>query len=297
MPRDGSRAQPSSPGLLLAWLLLDAVHGRLPRVNGPSTVSRILLAAGLLFLLYVTVAPPVSGPAADRRDGRGRVRGAPRAGARGARPLPVPPGAARAADIAMQALALLCAVWPPAGSEVCGRRLRGVSPTRSNRRPSWSIGFVVVTAIAARVPIIANDVEPGFDVHLIQEAAGQAPCSRLQNPYSVPTVYYSGYPYWPLSALMAAGGLLFGDARWGLPVADAVTVVAFVVIARNVGAPARLGALAAALLLWNSSGLYITWQSLPEPMVIALAAVGIAILTWPTTRKTVAGSRRASRSA
>jgi hypothetical protein len=147
---------------------------------------------------------------------------------------------------------------------------------------------VVLAALAARWTIVAWDIEPGFDVPLIQDAAGRALLAG-QNPYTVPTAYHSGYPYWPLSALLAALGLLAGDARWGLVVADLVTVAAFGAIAHNVGAPARLGLAAAALLLWNVSGLYMTWQSLPEPALIAAAAVAIALLTRPRAEGIVAG--------
>ena len=159
-------------------------------------------------------------------------------------------------------------------------------------RTTWlgaaSLVVVAGAALATRFAIVAFDVEPGFDVHLIQEAGGRAILAGA-NPYLADTAYHAGYPYWPLSAVLAAGGLLFGDARWGLLVADAVTVAAFIVTARNVGAPGRVGALAAALLLWNSSGLYLTWQSLPEPAVIALAAVGVALLTRPRARGLLAG--------
>ncbi len=85
-----------------------------------------------------------------------------------------------------------------------------------------AIGVVVGMALAARFAIIAFDIEPGFDVPLIQEAAGQA-LLAAQNPYHT-YIYDSGYPYWPLSAVLGAFGVLAGDARWGLPVADAVTV-------------------------------------------------------------------------
>ena len=267
-----------APGLLLAWVLLDASMGIYLWLNGPSTISRILLAGGIALLLFVLLHRP----AASERPtlavvemGIGLILGLELV-ARIATPYrPEPP----APTIPIPALAAVALV--ALGGWLASRRSRA----------TWlgigSLAVIVGAALAARVLIVGWDVEPGFDVHLIQQTAGQAILDG-QNPY-LTHIYDSGYPYWPLSALLAAGGLVFGDARWGLPVADAATVAAFIVIARNVGAPGRLGALAAALLLWNVSGLYITWQSLPEPAVIAFSALGIALLTRPRPRGVLAG--------
>jgi hypothetical protein len=267
-----------APGLLLAWLLLDASMGIYLGLNGPSTISRILLAGGIALLLFVLLHRP--GPSEQPtlalvELGIGLVL-ALELVARIAVPFrPEPP----APTIPIPALAGLALV-----------ALVGWFATRRSPNP-WlgaaSLAVVIGTALVARAAIVAWDVEPGFDVHLIQQAAGQAILAG-QNPY-LTHIYDSGYPYWPLSALLAAGGLVFGDARWGLLLADAVTVGAFVITARNVGAPGRLGAIAAALLLWNASGLYMTWQSLPEPVVIAFAAIGVAVLTSARPRGILAG--------
>ena len=269
-----------APGLLLAWLVLDASMGVYLGLNGPSTISRILLAAGIAFLLFVlfrrpaTNVRPLTAPMLELGIG---LLLALELVARIA--VPFRPEAP-APTIPIPALAI--------GALVA---LGGWLVTRRSGA-AWvgaaGLVLVVVAALAARFAIVAWDVEPGFDVHLIQDAGGRAILAG-SNPYLADTAYHSGYPYWPLSAVLAAGGLLFGDARWGLLVADAVTVMAFVVTARNVGMPGRLGALAAALLLWNSSGFYLTWQSLPEPAVIALAATGIALLTGPRARGLLAG--------
>jgi hypothetical protein len=268
-----------APGLLLAWLLLDASMGIYLWLNGPSTISRILLAGAIAFLLFVLLRRPGTSerPAMAMVElGIGVLLGLELI-ARIVTPFrPESP----APTIPIPALAVVALV-----------ALGGWFGSRRSRATWLGLGSLAVilgAALVARVLIIGSDVEPGFDVHLIQQAAGQAILGG-QNPYTVPTAYDSGYPYWPLSALMAAAGLVFGDARWGLPIADAVTVAAFVAIARNVGAPGRLGALAAALLLWNVSGLYMTWQSLPEPAVIAFSAIGIAILTRPRPRGWLAG--------
>jgi hypothetical protein len=161
---------------------------------------------------------------------------------------------------------------------------------RSRDRPAAAaaaLAAVLLSSLAARFAIVAWDIEPGFDVHLIQQAAGEALLAG-QNPY-LTHVYAPGYPYWPMSAILAAGGLVFGDARWGLLLGDAVTIAGFVAVARNVGAMGSVGALAAAVLLWNPSGLYMTWQSLPESFVIGMASIGLALLTRRQPRSVLAG--------
>jgi hypothetical protein len=251
-------------------------------LNGPSTISRILLATGLVCLLFILLWRP---PASQQPSF----------------------GAVELGLAVLLALELVAHILVPYRPEPPRPTIPvpGLAAVALFALSSWLgmyvverrwvakagavvIAVVIATAMLARFAIVAFDVEPGFDVHLIQEAGGNALLAG-QNPYAVPTAYDSGYPYWPLSALMAAGGVLLGDARWGLLVADAVIVLAFIAIARNVGAPLRIGALAAALLVWNSSGLYITWQSLPEPMVIAFAALGVAALTRRGSRGWLGG--------
>lgn len=281
-----------APGLLLAWLVIDASIAVYLWLDGPSTPSRIMLAGGIALLLYVLL----------RRLRRGEQPGLANVelgigllvvlalAARIAIPfrpeLPAPtiPIPALAA-VALAALGAWFAV------RIGERRQAGPASSGTHSRATvlgaGALVVVVAAGLLARFTIVAWDIQPTFDVHLIQEAAGRAILSG-ENPY-LTRVYAPGYPYWPGSALLAAAGLLVGDARWGLLACDALIVMAFTVIARNVGAPARIGALAGALLLWNSSGLYMTWQSLPEAAVIASAAVGIAGLTAPRSRGRVAG--------
>jgi hypothetical protein len=266
-----------APGLLLAWFLIDASMGANLWLDGPSTVSRIALAGGIALLLYVLLRRPAASiqPRLERIElAIAAVLGLELV-ARIAIPFRPELPAPTIPIPALAALALAAlAAWL-------------VARASNGRLTSGTLVVVIGASLAARFAIIAWDVAPGFDVHLIQEAAGRAVLAG-QNPY-LTHIYDSGYPYWPLSAVLAAGGLLVGDARWGLLVADGTIVLSFIAIARNVGAPARFGAIAGALLLWNASGLYMTWQSLPEPFVIAFAAAGIAVLTRPRPHGLVAG--------
>jgi len=263
---------------MMAWLVLDAAMGVYLWLNGPSSVSRVLLAAGLLLLIYVLVRRAPSRQTLSWGDLAGVM------------------AAILALELVARVVSPYRAELPaptipvPALAAIALVAVAGWFAAVRLGRPAVAaaaLGVVLLASLAARFTIVAWDIEPGFDVHLIQQVAGQA-LLHGQNPY-LTHVYAPGYPYWPLSAVLAAGGLLFGDARWGLLLGDALTVVGFVAIARNVGAGAMLGALAAAVLLWNPSGLYMTWQSLPEPMVIGLAAIGIAWLTAPRPRVALAG--------
>jgi hypothetical protein len=267
-----------APGLLLSWLLIDSSMGVYLWLDGPSTISRIVLAGGIGLLLFVLLRRPSGSmqPTFARIELGILVVLALELAAHIVVPFRPEVPAPTVPVPAVAAVAL--GVWLMARV----MRLR-----RATLLAGGALGVVIAAAMAARFVIVAWDMEPGFDVHLIQEAAGRAILAG-QNPY-LTHIYDAGYPYWPLSAVLAAAGLVVGDARWGLLVADAVTAAAFIAIARNVGAPARFGAAAAALLLWNSSGLYMTWQSLPEPAVIAFGAIGIAVLTGPRPRGLLAG--------
>jgi len=150
-----------------------------------------------------------------------------------------------------------------------------------------ALAIIVTAGLLARFVIVAWDIKPGYDIYYIQDAAGHAVLAG-QNPY-LTHVYHAGYPYWPMSAILAAAGLALGDARWSLLPADVATFIAFVAIARNVGLPGRIGAIAGALFLWDAAGLFITWQSMTEPLVIAFTMCGIALLTRPRPRGILAG--------
>jgi hypothetical protein len=283
-------ANRQAAGLLACWLLLDAAIAVYLWFDGPSTVSRVLLAGGIALLLYVLIRrPPTGAPRAQSVElGLGVLLGISLL-ARVAVPyrpeLPAP--TVPIAGLALVALAAL-AVW---GASWLANRARTEAGDHARftdpRIAVLALAIIVAAGLAARFVIVAWDMKPGFDIYPIQEAAGNAVLAG-QNPY-LTHVYHSGYPYWPLSAVLAAAGLVVGDTRWSLLLADAVTVTAFVAIARNVGLPGRIGAIAGALFLWDSAGLYITWQSMTEPLVIAFTMCGIALLTARRPRGILAG--------
>jgi hypothetical protein len=280
-----------APGLLLSWLLIDASIGVYLWLDGPSSVSRILLAGGIGLLLYVLIRRPAGSTSTiDQVEIGVALLLALELAARIAIPYrpeqPAPTVPVQGfATVALAALAF----WAVGRLAAHRHGAPTESPHTSARvgLDAGALAVIVAAGILARFVIVAWDMEPGFDVHLIQQAAGRAILVG-ENPY-LTHVYHSGYPYWPLSAVLAAAGLAAGDARWGLLLADAATVIAFIVIARNLNLPGRVGALLGSLFLWDSSGLYMTWQSLPEPLVIAFGAIGVALLTRPRARGLAAG--------
>ena len=278
-----------APTLLLAWVMVELSLWAYLVLDGVSTLSRITLIGGFLVVFMTLLRRPSP-----------RLR-------------PISWGALEAGFVVLIGLEIVPRLLgpyrhdgPPAEPTQIWLLVPGVLAivglglvALGRRSMGWLAGAGVTLAggmaIAARVLIVGFDVEPTFDVHLIQEAAGDALLAG-QNPY-LTHVYYAGYPYWPLSAVVAALGQLVGDARWSLVVADAAIPFVLALVARNMGLPARVGALAGVLYLWSASGLYVIWQGLPEPALIAFVCVAIAFATSPRVRMagaSVAGGSRAN---
>ena len=115
----------------------------------------------------------------------------------------------------------------------------------SNRWTRVALAFVIVAGLSARGVIILIDIDPPFDVPLIQEAAAAALRSG-SDPY-LTHVYDGGYPYLPVSAVAALLGTFAGDARYAVSVGDALTALGIIVAARRWSALPRLGEATAAL--------------------------------------------------
>lgn len=261
-----------APGMLLAWALLDAAIAVYLGLYARSTVSVGLLAAGLVVFIVgalgVGSRPGLSLGAMERSVAAlvgihlALATAIPFREAAPAPPLVIPASALGA--LAGLAIAIFA------------RRGLGAA-----------LLLAIACGVVARIGVVVADIPPTFDVPYIQRAAGDA-LLHGTNPYHT-TVYVQGYPYWPVSAIAAAVGLAAGDARWTNIVADATTALAFVLVARSTGAGTRLGLALAAMFLWSSGGLFLTWQGFPEPLVLALAALSVAILVRMPARSTMAG--------
>ena len=158
------------------------------------------------------------------------------------------------------------------------------------RGPSaWMLALWVIIGcgIVYRIAIVATDIAPPFDVPRIQTAAGQALLSAT-DPY-LTSVYDSGYPYLPISAVAAAIGETIGDARWMSVLGDVLTVAGILIFANRAGAARHLGLAMAALWAWWAGGFYVAWQDFPEPILIGLTVVAAAALVGPRPRSVMGG--------
>jgi hypothetical protein len=147
--------------------------------------------------------------------------------------------------------------------------------------------------------IIAKPV-PFIDVHLFQRDAIAA-LLQGNNPYALryPSIYFPfwgdnspfygeglsvngqlqfGYPYMPLSLLLALPGqVLLGDYRYA-HLAAMAAAAAFIAYAR----PGPVGVAAASLLLFTPRSFFVLQQGWTEPFVLlGLAAVVFFALRWP----------------
>jgi hypothetical protein len=142
-----------------------------------------------------------------------------------------------------------------------------------------AIGIVVHVSTVALVPLT-------WDVGAIHEAAGDAVLSG-SNPY-LTQVWSGGYPYLPLSAIASAGGLLMGDVRWPIVLANVATVALLAAAGRRIDVPVR-GLLVGAAWLWSTPILFVTAQAFYEPILVALGSASLLTLLTPTRRVRLAG--------
>jgi hypothetical protein len=168
--------------------------------------------------------------------------------------------------------------------------------------PRWArIGtaLVAVCFLAAGLWVLRASPRPAIDVFVFQQQSSDA-LLHGRNPYTLtfPNIYghspfygpeltdgrtlFFGFPYPPLSLFLATLGFAAtGDHR-------AAQLFAFVVAAACLVAlrPDRLGALAAAALLFTPRGLFVLEQGWTEPFGVALlglvlvAAVHAPRLLW-----------------
>jgi len=159
--------------------------------------------------------------------------------------------------------------------------------------PRWAkplqIGALVAVHCAIGVWMIDRSPEPAIDVHVFQRYAISALRSGA-NPYAItfPDIYrfqngdyygpglsvggrlQFGYPYLPLSLLVAMPGQLFGgDSRYAQLVAIELAAI-FMAFAR----PRGFGIVAAALYLTTPRLFFVLEQSWTEPfLVLGVTAV------------------------
>jgi hypothetical protein len=168
--------------------------------------------------------------------------------------------------------------------------------------PGWArIGtaLLAVCFLAAGVWVLRASPRPAIDVFLFQQQSSDA-LLHGRNPYTLtfPNIYghtqfygpeitdgrtlFFGFPYPPFSLFLATLGFLAtGDFRFAQLFAIVVAAACLVALR-----PDRLGALAAAVLLFTPRGLFVLEQGWTEPFGVALlglvlvAAVRTPRLLW-----------------
>jgi hypothetical protein len=145
-----------------------------------------------------------------------------------------------------------------------------------------AFALLLVTYVVLGASVIRAAPEPFIDVHMFQRDACEALANGV-NPYSItfPAIYGDdapwygegvindgrlqfGYPYMPLTILMALPGHLFGgDYRYAQLIS--MTLSAALMVAAK---PGPVSVAAAALLLFQPRGFYIMERGWNEPMVL-----------------------------
>ena len=187
----------------------------------------------------------------------------------------------------------------------CGLLLAGVMGFAGLYSPAawrkWLVLPLLALHLALGIWIVRSQPEPKIDVFVFQQEASRE-LAAGGNPYrlAMPDIYdeeesaklYApgwfeegrlrfGFPYPPLSLLLAFPGfLLGGDCRLAQVVATTLAgaLIAFVV-------PGRMGTLAAALFLFTPRGFFVLENSWTEPFPILLFASFLwAAVRAPTDR-------------
>ncbi|MEP7009951.1 MAG: hypothetical protein ABJC13_06485 [Acidobacteriota bacterium] len=182
----------------------------------------------------------------------------------------------------------------------CGLLLAGVVGFAGLHAPAgWRKGLVFLLLalhLALGIWTVRSQPQPKIDVFVFQQEGSRA-LAGGENPYrlAMPDIYdeeesaklYApgwwqgdrlrfGFPYPPLSLLLAFPGYLFGgDPRLAQVVATTLAgaLIAFL-------APGRMGTLAAALFLFTPRGFYVLEQGWTEPFPVLL----FAAFLWAAVR-------------
>ena len=148
--------------------------------------------------------------------------------------------------------------------------------------------FLLALHLALGIWTVRSRPEPQIDVFAFQQEASRA-LGAGENPYRVamPNIYDAeeaarlyapgwtdggrlrfGFPYPPLSLLLAFPGYLLGDHRLAQAVAATLAGAAIAFLARG-----RMGPLAAALFLFTPRGFYVLEMGWTEPFAVLLFAL------------------------
>jgi hypothetical protein len=181
-------------------------------------------------------------------------------------------------------------LWPFRAGVVVAAAFVAASLLSSGRMSRVCLAGMMAAHAALGLWVLRAAPEPAVDVVLFQRDAsgallnGENPYSAtFQNPYADSDKFYGpgvvrdgrllfGYPYPPLSLLLAVPGHLLGDFRYTQLFAM-TAAVGLIALAR----PGRLATAAAAILLFTPRGFFVLEAGWTEPFAVLLLAATVFV--------------------
>jgi hypothetical protein len=182
------------------------------------------------------------------------------------------------------------ALWPFRAGIVAAAGLAVVALVWKGRLGRTCLVAMLAVHAAVGAWVLRAAPDPGVDVVLFQRESSRAllhgdnPYSiTFPNPYADPSKFYGpgvvrdgrldfGYPYPPLSLLLAVPGHLLGDFRFA-QLAAMTAAGALIALAR----PGRLATAAAATLLFTPRGFFVLEAGWTEPFAVLLLAATVYV--------------------
>ena len=181
-------------------------------------------------------------------------------------------------------------LWPFRAGVVAAAALTAGALLLKGRAGRSCLLAMLLTHAALGAWVLHAAPDPGVDVVVFQREASRA-LHEGKNPYAVtflnlysnPLKFYSpgalnegrlnfGYPYPPLSLLLALPGYLLGDFRYAQLIAM-TAAGALIALAR----PGRLATSAAAVLLFTPRGFFVLEAGWTEPFAVLLLAATVFV--------------------
>jgi hypothetical protein len=181
-------------------------------------------------------------------------------------------------------------LWPFHAGVLAAAALVGGTLLLPGRAGRACLVALLLVHAALGVWVLRAAPDPGVDVVMFQREAsrallhGENPYAMtFPNPYADPLRFYGpgamndgrldfGYPYPPLSLLMALPGYVLGDFRYA-QLAAMTAAGALIALAR----PGRLATAAAAVLLFTPRGFFVLEAGWTEPFAVLLLAATVFV--------------------
>jgi hypothetical protein len=198
----------------------------------------------------------------------------------------------------------LLLIWPPGAATalqdsatllpfriaIAAAGIIGLSAVLFPARAGWRLTAAIAIYVLAGAWVVALSPNPPNDVWYVHQTAGHALLAgkdpyaiQMPNIYGPGSGYYApslergavldfGFPYPPLSLLLALPGIAVGDVRYALLLASAMSAA---IVARIRPGPLATGA--GLLLLFTPRTFFIVEQSWTEPIIVMLLALTVLL--------------------